>query len=69
MPPYILPDQTGLYGAYLNLLSERLPENDFTLTFLPRGRINWLLENEDLDGIVIGVNPLWFNDSEQKKHI
>jgi polar amino acid transport system substrate-binding protein len=60
----------GVYAdlvAYLN--RQKLPGLSFKLIYLPRKRLQLMVEEERLDGIVIGMMPHWFNDTAQQKFL
>ena len=42
---------------------------EFHTVFLPRKRLDRYLSNNKLDGLVIGVNPIWFNDSSETLYL
>ncbi|MBB5203522.1 polar amino acid transport system substrate-binding protein [Inhella inkyongensis] len=62
-PPFLLDKagRRGLYPALVALLQEHLPQWKLELSYLPRKRLDLLLEAGQLDGAVIGVSPLWFS--------
>ncbi|HEX5341171.1 MAG TPA: transporter substrate-binding domain-containing protein [Duganella sp.] len=68
--PLLLPDGTGIYPdmvAYLN--RQKLDGLTFKLVYLPRKRLQFKVESGELDGIVIGMMPHWFDDSAQQKYL
>ena len=68
--PLVLPDGSGVYPdmvAYLN--RQKLGSLSFKLVYLPRKRLQLMVESGQLDGIVIGMMPHWFNDAGQKKYL
>lgn len=70
-PPYFQSQRPTQAGIYKNLLDQLNADQDqflLQLRYLPRKRLNQALEQGRLNGIVIGVNPIWFKDSEQKKY-
>lgn len=70
-PPLILDANTGR-GLYTDMLSYLNKENSayrFQLQYLPRRRLDTLVKSGNLDGIVIGVNPVWFDDKSEKKFL
>lgn len=69
-PPYIidLESETGLYFDFVDYLSQKVPGFQFHLTYLPRKRLDIYLERNQLNGIIVGVNPAWFKDREEKKY-
>lgn len=73
-PPYLLQDlneniHSGIYLKLVNLLNELNLQQEYRLSYLPRIRLESLLKNDKLDGIVIGVNPLWFGDKKKTKYL
>lgn len=70
-PPLII-DLTNQEGLYFDLVSEFNRRSDkyiFELVYVPRPRINKMLANDELDGVLLGANPKWFNDNEQTKFL
>jgi polar amino acid transport system substrate-binding protein len=68
--PLVLPDGSGIYPdmvAYLN--RQKLGALQFKLVHLPRKRLQLKVESGELDGIVIGMMPHWFDDGAQKKYL
>ncbi|WP_343730545.1 transporter substrate-binding domain-containing protein [Duganella sp.] len=68
--PLVLPEGKGVYPdmvAYLN--RQKLGNLSFKLVYLPRKRLQLRVESGQLDGIVIGMMPHWFNDAAQKKYL
>jgi polar amino acid transport system substrate-binding protein len=73
-PPYLLQDlneniQSGIYLKLVSLLNELNPGQRFRLSYLPRIRLESLLKAGKLNGIVIGVNPIWFGDKKKTKYV
>ena len=70
-PPFIvdLPERTGLYYDFAELLSKRSEHYRFITTYLPRKRLDLLIENNRLDGVVLGATPVWFGDKAQTKFL
>ncbi len=67
-PPFIVNEQaqTGLSYDLVELLTERSGgEHEFRLQVAPRERLNNRLKVKE-PGIVLWVNPNWFDDTEQK---
>lgn len=69
-PPFIIDqkNQAGLYydfSNYLNLLQNKYR---FKTVFMPKKRIDKYLNKDKLNGILIGVNPKWFNDTAEDKY-
>ncbi|MBF0208176.1 MAG: hypothetical protein HQK53_14960, partial [Oligoflexia bacterium] len=68
-PPYYISEKgKGIYFSYTELLNKKQNDYKFLVKFLPRIRINTLLEKNGLDGIIIGVNPIWFKDKDKTKY-
>lgn len=69
--PYILDnnEQTGLYYDVANILNRFQTNVVFTTYFVPRKRLDKMVETGLLDGLVLGVNPIWFKDAEQEKFL
>lgn len=67
MPPYVIPQapESSLYQRYINGLQAGLPELSIQLIYLPRNRLDWMINTTGLDGAVLGVNPLWMHDREE----
>ncbi|MFZ6873489.1 substrate-binding periplasmic protein [Undibacterium sp. Di27W] len=70
-PPLILDQATGrgLYNDMLSYLNKENTGYRFELIYLPRRRLDLLVNSGQLDGLVIGVNPVWFNDKEEQKFL
>ncbi len=69
-PPYIIdPDKgIGLYYDLARKLNQVQSQHHYSTHYLPRKRLESLLEQEQLDGLVLGVNPHWFNDASQHRY-
>ena len=69
-PPLILDQATGR-GLYNDMLSylNKSSSYRFELHYLPRRRLDLLVNSGSLDGLVIGVNPAWFNDKSEQKFL
>lgn len=68
--PLVLADGRGVYPDLIEYLNRRkLGGLSFTLSYLPRKRLQVKLEDGSLDGIVIGMMPEWFDDVAQKKYL
>jgi len=70
-PPYIIEieNETGLYYDFSRYLSLKSEKYEFHTIYLPRKRIDIYLERNILDGILLGVNPIWFQDKARKKYL
>lgn len=69
-PPYIVDpaSQQGDYFELANYLNSQLGDYHFYLEYLPRNRVDRKLAQGQLDGPVIGVNPLWFKDPDEQRY-
>ncbi len=74
-PPYLFSTQRsqeqagGLYRAYVKYLNAQQQDFSIKLVFLPRLRLNRELTQGTLQGAVLGVNPVWFNDRDKTKYL
>lgn len=70
-PPFIvdLKKETGLYYDFSKFLNSKGDTYQFRTFFVPRKRVEVYVENKQLDGILIGVNPIWFQDKEEQKYL
>ena len=70
-PPFIvdLNTRSGLYFDLATYLSAKDPSHLYQTEFVPRRRLDRLIETDKLDGVVIGVSPVWFNDKDRKKFL
>ncbi|RZQ55084.1 hypothetical protein C1E23_00685 [Pseudoalteromonas phenolica] len=70
-PPYIeqLELETGLYFELVELFNLHQSKFQFIPQFVPRKRLNREIENNTLDGIILGVHPVWFKDKKQEKFL
>jgi polar amino acid transport system substrate-binding protein len=68
--PLLLEDGSGVYADMVDYLNrKKLGDLRFKLIYLPRNRLQLQVESGQLDGIVIGMMPRWFDDSAQKKYL
>jgi len=69
-PPLIIDNNTqqGLYFDVCRHFNENSDDFRFELVYVPRKRIERMLESQQLDGMVIGVSPIWFKDNDEKKY-
>lgn len=68
--PLVLADGSGVYPDMVAYLNRQKPGGlQFKLVYLPRKRLQLKVESGELDGIVIGMMPHWFDDSTQKKYL
>ncbi|NOU50926.1 transporter substrate-binding domain-containing protein [Pseudoalteromonas sp. JBTF-M23] len=68
-PPYLIDveEEKGLYFDVTELLNRFQPMIRFKLEYMPRKRLNRDIEQNTLDGLIMGVSPVWFRDREQTK--
>lgn len=69
MPPYVIESKRniGLYYDFVRMLNQEQKQWQFEAQFLPRVRIEYMLNHDLLPGILLGVNPLWFKDPDKKR--
>ncbi len=58
-----------IYEDFAEYLNARQDTYRVRVEFLPRIRLDRRLQRGTLNGAVIGVNPLWFNDREQTTYL
>lgn len=70
-PPFIVDAQheQGLYYDFSAYINRKLGKALLRTEYMPRKRLDQLVQSTDFDGIVIGVNPLWFHDTEEKLYL
>lgn len=70
-PPFIVnkEKEVGLYYDLAEYLSERDKERTYVTVYLPRKRLDRMIDTGYLDGAVIGVSPVWFNDVNQTRFL
>ena len=70
-PPFIvdLDSQQGMYFDLAESLSDISVKYKFETVFVPRKRLNVLVEKQNLDGLVVGVLPVWFKDKNESKYL
>ena len=70
-PPFIvdLKKRTGLFFDLAEYLSQQDSQIQYRTEYIPRKRLDRLIETESLDAVVIGVNPVWFNDISKKRFL
>ncbi|MEH6347880.1 MAG: transporter substrate-binding domain-containing protein [Bermanella sp.] len=61
--------RTGIYRNFVDYLNARVRDVEVQLEFSPRVRLEGDLRKGLLNGAIIGVNPLWFKDKEQKRYL
>lgn len=70
-PPFIvdIDRKSGLYYDFARLLNQRTDKYEFITAYVPRKRLDRMIENDDLDGVVLGAHPVWFKDEEQTRFL
>jgi len=70
-PPLIIDIDTkaGLYFEFVRNLNRLSCDYQFELVYVPRKRIEVMLERSEMNGILLGVNPKWFKDSAEQKYL
>jgi polar amino acid transport system substrate-binding protein len=70
-PPFVVDksNQQGLFFDLATYLSFKLPQHSFKTLYIPRRRLDHLIENDTLDGIVVGVSPIWFKDKTEQNFL
>ncbi|MGF1740070.1 hypothetical protein L4C34_03115 [Vibrio profundum] len=66
--PFETSEGKGLFYDLIDYFSANDPNNTYELRHIPRARINRQIETNLLEFGVVGANPAWFNDVEQKKY-
>ncbi|NMP31805.1 amino acid ABC transporter substrate-binding protein [Thalassotalea sp. M1531] len=69
-PPLIVNSaiNSGLYFDFVDYLNRHSNQYQFQLIHVPRKRLERMLEENILDGILLGVNPVWFKDKKETKY-
>lgn len=68
--PLMIDAAHGLYPDLVGYLNRRLHGKVvFRLEHLPRKRMQVLLDEQKLDGAIIGMMPRWFGDEAQQKYL
>lgn len=69
-PPLLIDQstQSGLYYQIVNHLNQASTIHHFELIYLPRKRVDKFLEENKLNGILLGVNPVWFKDKNEERY-
>jgi len=70
-PPFIvdLAKKEGLYFDFSTFLNKKSLRFHFETVFVPRKRAEYMLKHQQLDGALLGVNPVWFNDKAETKYL
>ena len=69
-PPFIIDSRSkrGLYYDFSRYINSRLGKNYLDTEYMPRKRLESRLQRADFDGLIIGVNPIWFRDAKEEKY-
>ncbi|WP_286234298.1 substrate-binding periplasmic protein [Thalassotalea sediminis] len=70
-PPLIISQEkeSGLYYDFIRYLNKHSKHYVFELIYVPRKRIERMLNSNNFNGIIIGVSPIWFNDQNEQKYL
>jgi len=70
-PPYIIDFsmQKGLYFEFVKRLNILSDNYRFEVIYIPRKRVERMLEQHSMNGILLGVNPKWFKDKDESKYL
>ncbi len=70
-PPLIIDidNQTGLYFDFVRQLNKLSDNYQFELAFVPRKRLEAMLQRDEMTGVLLGVNPKWFKDKAEQKYL
>ena len=70
-PPFIVSNTNmlGLYFDFSAYLNTKTDKYHFETVFVPRKRIETMLSTKKLNGILLGVNPIWFKDKDETKYL
>jgi polar amino acid transport system substrate-binding protein len=70
-PPFIINDtyKLGLYFDFSDYLNSKSDKYHFETVFVPRKRIDIMLQDDNFNGVLLGVSPLWFKDKAETKYL
>jgi len=70
-PPFIISNnlELGLYYDFSEYLNSKSDKYHFETIFVPRKRIEFMIGKASFNGIVLGVNPVWFKDKAEEKYL
>jgi len=70
-PPFVVSNtnKLGLYFDFSAYLNSKSNKYHFETVFVPRKRIETMLALNKLNGILLGVNPIWFKDKAETKYL
>lgn len=61
--------EQGMYQTLIGLINRQQQDYLLELKYIPRKRLNSLLESGDWQGAVIGANPQWFSDIGKRRYL
>lgn len=70
-PPFItdVRKEQGLYFDFAAYVNRKLGQPVMRTEYRPRKRLEPMLLQSDFQGVVLGVNPVWFRDSDEAKYL
>lgn len=70
-PPLIVDDkrEVGLYFDIVTYLNKASDKYQFDLVYVPRKRLEVMMQEGTFNGILLGVNPIWFKDRDRTKYL
>lgn len=70
-PPFItdVHKSEGLYFAFADYVNRKLGRIAMRTEYMPRKRLDQVLHAADFRGVVLGVNPIWFHDPQEKDYL
>jgi len=70
-PPFIVSNTNmlGLYFDFSDYLNTKTDKYHFETVFVPRKRVETMLATKKLNGILLGVNPVWFKDKSETQYL
>ena len=70
-PPFIVnqAERSGLYFDFATYLNTKSSNFHFRTIFVPRKRLEIMLESKSFDGILQGVSPVWFKDKAETQYL
>lgn len=69
-PPLVInaDKEEGMYYDVTKRLNSMSAKYQFEMVSVPRKRVERMLANGTLNGILLGVNPVWFSDKNETKY-
>ena len=70
-PPLVIKTakSEGMYYDFTKRLNSMSAKYHFEMVSVPRKRVERMLANGTLNGILLGVNPVWFADKTETKYL